>query len=190
MMVFHCVFCAGEYWFGLPSEPPHVIIDAGANIGMSAIFYARRFPQARIIAIEAEQSNYALMCSNIRRYANILPVHGALWGADGSISIGTDMLPGASGHWGYTVSPEAGPIRAYTIPSLMRTFQLDHIDLLKIDIEGAEQEVFETCDWQDHVDSFIIELHDRFRPGCAAPVARALEGFKNSTSGDLSWFHR
>lgn len=189
-MVFHCVFVAEEYRFGLPSSSPRVIVDAGANIGLSAIFYAQRFPQARIIAVEAQQSNYELMCANVRRYPNIFPLHGALWGTDGSIALGTEMLRGASGHWGYTVNPVPGPIRAYTIPSLMQAFQLEHIDLLKIDIEGAEQEVFETCDWQDRVASVVIELHERFKPGCAAPVERALRGFHRTTAGDLTWYRR
>jgi hypothetical protein len=74
------------------------------------------------------------------------------------------------------------------ISSLIRDFGIDHIDLLKIDIEGAEKEVFEACDWQDRLDSIVIELHDRYTPGCSEVVNSALQGFSQSTSGDLTFF--
>jgi len=72
----------------------------------------------------------------------------------------------------------------------MRDFSIDHIDLLKIDIEGSEKEVFEACDWQDRIGSAVVELHDRFRPGCSQAVNHALENFSQSTSGDLTWYQR
>jgi len=70
----------------------------------------------------------------------------------------------------------------------MRNFSIDYIDLLKIDIEGSEKEVFEACDWQDRLDSIVIELHDRFKPGCSQVVNRALQGFSRTTSGDLTCY--
>ena len=72
----------------------------------------------------------------------------------------------------------------------MRDFGIDHIDLLKIDIEGAEKEVFQVCDWQDRLDSIVIELHDRYMPGCSDVVNHALQGFSQSTSGDLTCFRK
>ena len=54
-----------------------------------------------------------------------------------------------------------------TMHTLMAEMNLDSIDLLKVDIEGAEKEVFEDCDWMQRVDCLIIELHDRLKPGAA-----------------------
>jgi FkbM family methyltransferase len=187
-MVFGNVFMDEEYSFGLPSSA-NVIVDVGANIGLTPIYYAKIFPNARIFAIEAERSNFELMLKNVQTYSNITPIHAALWGSEGYISI-ADPLPGAFGSWGFTVSSKPGDVRAITISSLIRDFGIDHIDLLKIDIEGAEKEVFEACDWQDRLDSIVIELHDRYTPGCSEVVNGALQGFSQSTSGDLTCFRK
>src|SRR5579864_1629515 len=153
-MVFGGVIIDEEYSFGLPVFAS-VIVDAGANVGLTSIFYAETFPKARIFAIEAERSNFELMLKNVRPYPNITPIHAALWGSEGYVSI-AEPLPGASGNWGFTVINKPGDVRAITIPLLMRDFGINHIDLLKIDIEGSEKEVFEACDWQDRLDSIVI----------------------------------
>jgi FkbM family methyltransferase len=187
-MVFGNVFMDEEYSLGLPSSAD-TIVDAGAYVGLTPIFYAKTFPKARIFAIEAQRSNFELMLKNVRPYANIIPIHAALWSSEGYVSIG-DPLPGAFGDWGFRVSSRPGEVRAITIKSLMRDFGIDHIDLLKIDIEGAEREVFRACDWQDRLDSIVIELHDRFEPGCSEAVNRALKGFSQTTSGDLTCYRK
>ena len=187
-MAFGGVIMDEEYRFGLPSSAK-LIVDAGANIGLTSIFYAKTFPKARIFAIEAERSNFELMVKNVRPYRNIAPIHAALWGSEGYISV-ADPLPEAFGNWGFTVSNKPGDVRAITIRSLMRDFGIDRIDLLKIDIEGSEKEVFEACDWQERLDTIVIELHDRFRPGCSEVVNRALQGFSQTTSGDLTCYRK
>jgi FkbM family methyltransferase len=183
-MVFGGVIIDEEYSFGLPSSA-NVIVDAGADIGLTSIFYTKTFPKARIFAIEAEGSNFGLMLKNVRPYPNITPIHAALWSSDGYVSI-ADPLPGAFGNWGFTVSGKPGDICSITVPSLMKKFSIEHIDLLKIDIEGSEKEVFEVCDWKNQVGSIVIELHDRFRPGCSEVVNRALQGFSQTSAGDLT----
>ena len=57
-----------------------IVLDAGANIGASAIYFARRYPNARIFALEPEQENYDLLLRNTHRYHNIIPIKAALWG--------------------------------------------------------------------------------------------------------------
>jgi FkbM family methyltransferase len=188
MMVFGGVIVDEEYKFGLPATAK-VIVDAGANIGMTSLFYATRFPEAQILAIEAEYSNFEMLRKNVRAYPNITPIHAALWHSEGYVSV-ADPPPGAFGHWGFVVTGASGAVRAVTVPSLMRDFSLDYIDLLKVDIEASEKEVFETCQWQDRVGSVVIELHDRFKPGCSQAVNHALGCFSRSTSGDLTWYQQ
>ena len=185
-MVFGNVFVDEEYSFGLPSSAK-VIVDVGAYIGLTSIFYAKKFPKARIFAIEPERSNFELMLKNLRPYPNVTPIHSALWSSESYVSIGAP-LPGALDNWGFTVSNKPGDVRAITISSLMQNFSIEHIDLLKIDIEGAEKEVFEVCDWKDRVGSIVIELHDRFTPGCSDIVNRALQGFSRTSAGDLTCY--
>ena len=75
-----------QYAIDLPFSP-RVIVDAGANIGTTSIYFAHRYPEARIIAIEAEASNFALLSKNVEPYARITPIHAALWSQDGEMSL-------------------------------------------------------------------------------------------------------
>jgi len=61
------VLLRGEYAFDLPFSP-RIILDAGANIGMASIYFTHRYPEARIIAVEAEASNFAVLERNVRPY--------------------------------------------------------------------------------------------------------------------------
>ena len=181
----------GEYDFDLPFSPK-TIIDAGANIGMASIYFANRYPDAKVIAIEAEASNFAVLARNVRPYPSITPIHAALWNRDGEISINApDPKSGAWGNWGFFASEGPGrPVRAITMQTLMKEMQLDSIDLLKVDIEGAEKEVFEACDWIDKVRCLMIELHDRFKPGCSEAVSSVAQGFSKSHKSDTTVFLR
>ncbi len=73
-----------QYAIDLPFLPK-TIVDAGANIGTASIYFAQAYPEARIIAIEAEASNFEVLVRNVRRYPAIIPIHAALWKHDGEI---------------------------------------------------------------------------------------------------------
>jgi hypothetical protein len=74
----------------------------------------------------------------------------------------------------------------------MEKFQISGIDLLKIDVEGAECEIFETSqNWIERVRTICIELHDRLRPGCREAYERATTGFpKRWRVGPVDWATR
>lgn len=181
-----------EYAFDLPVRP-NVIVDAGANIGLASIFFAHQYPNAKIVALEAEASNFEILSRNVKPYPNILPVHGALWNRDGVIRV-TEPDPSsrAFGKWGVVTheGQEGVQIKAMTMRTLMKHANLDSIDLLKVDIEGAEKEVFEDCDWINNVGCMLIELHDRFKPGCSASVSAAMAGFASLQIGEMTIYTR
>jgi FkbM family methyltransferase len=188
VLTYHDIIIKDDYSFGLPPSAT-VIVDAGANIGMASVYYATRFPDARIIAIEAEQSNFEMLQKNVRGYPNITPIRAALWHSEGYISVTPSPYESLT-HWGFIVNGNAGDVPAITIPSLMRDFGLDYIDFLKVNIEGAEKEVFEECNWQDRIGSVVIELHDSFKPGCTEVVDRAMKEFSRSKWDYLTWYWR
>ena len=169
----------GVYEFELPFYPT-TIVDAGANIGIASVYFAHAYPGATIIAIEPEPSNFEVLAKNVRAYPSIIPVHAALWKCDGEISISQpDPSTGAAGNWAFAVHEGSGTkVRAITMQTLMNEVQMSSIDLLKVDIEGAEKEVFESCDWMDRVRCLMIELHDRLKPGCSEAVESVTAGFE------------
>jgi FkbM family methyltransferase len=175
---------------------PRIIVDAGANIGLSSIFYANKHPEARIIAIEPETSNFEMLAKNTRPYPNISAVHGALWKENKTLNISD---PG-QGQWGFQTkeAPESCTsemgirVRGMTLDKLMDECGIDYIDVLKIDIEGSEKEVFEnSAHWIDRVGMIAVELHDRFKNGCSSSVYSATKDFEVSMpKGETIFFAR
>jgi FkbM family methyltransferase len=173
----------GEYG-DIQCLDPATIVDAGANIGTSSIYFARKYPQAKVLAIEPESDNFALLTENSRGFSNIVPIKAALWSEAGRRTIQDRR----TGPWGYTVAETANPadstgqqVDCLTIPSLMEQHDVDRIDLLKMDIEGGEKEILEHCsDWIDRVDVLAVELHDRICPGCSDAFAAATRDFRTT----------
>lgn len=183
LSLFNDILLREEYRFGLPDRA-ETIVDAGANIGFFSVYCAAKFPKATILAIEAEQSNFDMLRRNAAPYPNIRPIHAALWNHEGSVAV-KDPTFGGLGKWGFRVEEGFG-VPAVTVPKLMKAFGLEKIDLLKCDIEGAEKEVFENCNWMRHVGALIIETHDRFKPGCSTAVRNAAQGFSVQERGELT----
>jgi len=165
-----------EYDVALATAP-RVIVDAGANIGLAAVWFASRYPEARVIALEPEASNFEMLCRNAAPYPGIVPVRAALWSSSGTIGL-TD--PG-TGHWGFrtVAEPVAGNgVEAICIPDLLERFGIDHIDLLKMDVEGAEREAFSNCaPWIERTRVIAAELHEHLAPGATQAFEAATAGF-------------
>lgn len=185
---FEQVFEHQEYDFEVVHEP-RVIVDAGANIGLASIWFASRFPDATIIAIEPEASNFELLKRNVAAWPNVIPLQAALWHRNEEIS----LLDPGYGHWGFmTESSQAEggiqvavrhTVEALTLDRLMERFDLETIDILKVDIEGAEKEVFsDTSAWIERVEAIIIELHERMKDGCNRSFYSATAGFRDEWS--------
>lgn len=179
------VFINQEYDF-LAETQPKTIVDAGANIGLASIYFANKYPGAKIIAIEPEQSNFELLKDNIAPYPNIIPIQASLWHKDEEINL---IDPGL-GKWGFMteikVSSKSLPgdtcqaVVAMTLDKIMKDYNLEKIDILKIDIEGAEREVFSnTSSWIEKVDSIIVELHEHMKAGCNRSFYCGSNGFDN-----------
>ncbi|MFN3876511.1 MAG: FkbM family methyltransferase [Flavobacteriales bacterium] len=150
------------------------IIDCGSNIGLTVRYLAAAYPLARIVAVEPDESNFAMLQRNCEGMANISCVKAGIWPVAGSISIQKDGLGPSAFR---TVQGAGGAqVAAVTIPQLMERYGMDRLSLLKIDIEGAELELFSGPDnsWIDRVDAISIELHDSWRPGCGDAFFKAI----------------
>lgn len=188
--VFQHVVLEDEYHVNLLRQP-RVIVDAGANIGLSSLVFANKYPMSRVFAIEPERSNFEVLCKNVAPYPNIIPIQAALWSCETEIFL---IDPGLD-KWGFQVSGHMTPsavverVNAITIDSLMVQHHIDAIDVLKIDIEGAEKEVFDASTaWIDTVALIIVELHDRIKHGCRQSLEQATAAFSIRKSiGDCNW---
>jgi FkbM family methyltransferase len=163
-------------------------VDAGAHIGMASILFALKYPHARIIAIEPESSNFAALVRNTAPYKTITPIQAALWQEDGEVTLG----PSNAHPKGAFQIVENGRqrVRAIKMDTLMRETGIASIDLLKVDIEGAEIEVFQSCSWIKSVRVIAIELHDRVRPGCSSVVKNAARGLRFDQQGEVTFLEQ
>jgi FkbM family methyltransferase len=181
---FKHVFIDEEYALPLDRNMS-IVIDAGANCGMSAVYFALRYPLARIYAIEPDPSNFAILKKNAQSFPQITPIHAALWSRDGYLGV---IDPG-EGHWAIRVEDRKSQtvVPALTIPTMLRQYGIDHIGLLKLDIEGAECETLAfASEWIGCVDAICAELHDRFRDGCSRAFEVATIDFPiRWTQGEL-----
>lgn len=184
----------GEY-DSIDVKDPKFILDVGANIGTSSIWFAKRYPGAKIIAIEPEEDNFNLLCENIRPWSNVVPIRAAL----GNVSGDRELFDRGTGPWGYTITPSPQTlhelnqvVRCVTVSEILEKQGMKRIDILKIDIEGGEKEVFETCrDWIDQIDMIAIELHDRIVPGCTLAFEAATTKFETRfSSGEKRFAYR
>ena len=183
VLTYWQVFVDQEYALHTNSLPA-VIVDAGANVGLASVYFANRFPDARIFAIEPEQSNFDLLLKNVAPYKNIVPIFAALWNENKQISL-VDPGLGNSGFMtedGGAAEQSLGQqlqlTKAMTVDRLMGDHAIAKIDILKVDIEGAEREVFaDPSSWIGKVDSLIVELHERMKPGCNQSFSEATREF-------------
>ncbi|GJD75459.1 FkbM family methyltransferase [Methylobacterium goesingense] len=179
---FHQVFLGKEYDSSHLPEKVNRIVDLGGNIGLGSIFFALRYPDAKLLVVEPDRNNFALLQENIRALGERIEAHqAAVWIRDGLINFHTETNDGRDLEaWGGQVSEESGyksrPTVCYKLKTLLDNSGFDTVDILKVDIEGAELELFsqEAETWLDRIKFIIVETHDRFRSGSEAAVRTVL----------------
>lgn len=172
------VFVLKEYDFPIPFDPK-LIIDGGANIGMSALYFARRFPNATILAIEPDPANCASLLHNTRDYPKVEAIQAGLWSHSGHLRIKDDRADANAFQVEWSEDPSSDTLPARSISELLEKSGGGVIDILKLDIEGAEKEIFRTGfeSWLPKTRLLIVELHDRMVPGCSKALFEAITNY-------------
>jgi FkbM family methyltransferase len=147
------------------------VIDLGANIGLAALYFTASYPKCRLLAIEPHPGTYQVLGLNLKpliEEGRCKSIMGAVWGREA-------MLVGASAdspeHYSVFAMQEAtgtngkeSQTRGLSMQGLIAESGFETIDILKIDIEGAEVELFKgDAGWLAAVGSIAIEFHDDSR---------------------------
>lgn len=171
------LFIKKIYEFKTDRKDP-LIIDCGANIGLSAIYFKKLYPAARIIAFEPDETIFRLLKKNVLSQNMIdIELHQkAVWILNGDLTFFSQG--GLSGH---IVGEQGG--NTIQVPCIrLRDYLNQPIDFLKIDIEGAEYEVLKDVkDLLIHVKYLFVEYHsDRSSEQCLDEILKILKesGFR------------
>lgn len=153
----------------LAVNPNPLIIDAGANIGASAVWFALTYPTATIVAVEPDRRNFEQLVRNTKSFPRIRPVHAAVGSKRGKLFL-HDV---GEGEWGFRTSDSKGTgaveVDCVTIEDLVALAADTMPFVLKIDIEGAEADLFERPPaLLANFSAVLIELHDWMLPGQAS----------------------
>ncbi len=148
-----------EVYFFNSSNQTLYIIDCGANIGLSILYFKRKFPQCKIVAFEADKKIFSLLEKNIETFGfdNINLINSAVWSEDTYLDFSADgALGGRISNIGEKVLPSSS-IKAVALRPFLENTK---VDFLKIDIEGAEYEVLLSCrEVLKNVDRLFVEYH-------------------------------
>jgi FkbM family methyltransferase len=148
-----------DYDFSALPKAPRTIVDLGANVGFSARFLSERYPDAKLVGYEPDPEVFELAQRNVRDHAHISLQNRAVAAEAGSL----ELHRFAGGSWGtssFVTKQEVTDsfiASAVTLDSIIS--EVGDVDLLKIDIEGAEYEVLKACRQLDRVGCIVGEFH-------------------------------
>lgn len=164
MFIFHEVLKDEVYrikpkWLG---HPPETIVDLGANIGLTTLALASQFSKARFIAVEPNPDSEVLLRQNLACLGSQVRV----WKVAISNRKGKARLNLANEAYNSSLIREyehGVEVDVVTLAEILKAEKIEHIDILKIDIEGAEKMLLKgSPKWLEMVDLILIEMHDGY----------------------------
>lgn len=178
LMVIRDVLLDEEY--ALPADAaPEVILDVGANIGVSVLFFRARYPDARIVAVEPDRRSFERLARNVGPDPRVDLVHAAAASEAGEVTL--FRTPGFSIAASLTRrgDDEATPVavHARTLDDICDELGADRIDVLKLDVEGAELEALRGFSRLEEVGYVLGEAHPTLIDGRVAELFERLKGF-------------
>ncbi len=169
------------------------IVDCGGNIGLTTFYLLHHYPKARAVVVEPDAGNLRVARKTLAPFADrVAFVQAGVWPTAAGLVVERGGYRDG-GEWAFQVRPaspdEPADFLGVPLPALMRAFGFARIDLLKIDIEAAEADLFapagRPAEWLPDVGTLAIELHDAT---CQAVVGAAVAPFRPAvqTAGELT----
>jgi len=159
--IFHEIF--GDRCYQISDDllkTADIVIDLGANIGLTTIFFSQRFPQSRFICVEPDMNNLRLLRENTLFLGSRVCI------IEGSVSVDSGFTNFVESRYSWGGKTEGAQltrgrrVRSLTVNEIMEMGNTNVVDVLKIDIEGTEAAIFKNKPtWLEKVRVIIIELH-------------------------------
>lgn len=146
------------------------VIDLGANIGLTTLYFAGHYPGSRFLAVEPNSDTFQLLTANLKELIDdgrCQTLKAAVWGSSRALVRDPSQAPE---HYSAFAMKEASAdensetISGWPIQKIIDDSRFTQVDLLKVDIEGAEVELFKgDLDWLRRVGAIAIEFHNGSR---------------------------
>jgi len=163
--------------YGTPIQPTWTIMDIGAAIGEFTILAARSAPQGKVIAYEPYLGSFELLQINLKNnnINNVTAHNQAIWSTTGTLALDTTAgeplqivsteppaIPSSIPAPALDTAASPSPIRALSLADALSTNHIAHLDLLKLDCEGAEYPILLQADPLifHRIDRIVMEVHD------------------------------
>ena len=161
IQIFYDIFWRSIYQLPAPLfAQAKTIVDMGAHVGLAAAYFNLHCPQARVYCIEADESNYELLTKNLQpgiTSGKTVAVHAAITDKNALVYI-QKSARSYNSQLADTITNF--PVKGIRIEQFLLENHITHIDIIKIDIEGAESVLFnDSTDWLTITDTIIIEIH-------------------------------
>ena len=143
-----------------------LVIDCGGNIGLAAVWFATCFPAARVVTVEPDADNLAMIRRNVAAFADRVTVRaGGIWNERGWLRILNPEAGAAAFRVERVDEAAPGALRAYTVEELCEEAGDPEPLIVKLDIEGAQARVFSgATEWVARAHLIILELDDWLLP--------------------------
>ncbi len=168
------IFDREIYKFRSTTQSP-LILDCGANIGVSVLYFKRLYPGSKVVAFEPDPLNFDALQSNVRSFGldRVDLVNKAVWSSEPTLDF---MTEGADAGRMVELDPSFASTRVGTVR--LRDYLEEQVEFLKLDIEGAETEVLLDCaDRLHNVGNLFVEYHSfEARPQTLAELLTAIAG--------------
>jgi FkbM family methyltransferase len=147
------IFLQHVYKFSSPSPSPY-IIDGGANIGLSIAYFKQLYPEAEVLAFEPDRLILPILNENVALYSHVTVMDAALWSSAGTMEFKSE------GSWAGRLCQPGDPCTYLVRTARLRDYLDRPVDLVKLDIEGAENDVlFDSFDRLHYVKHLFVEHH-------------------------------
>lgn len=157
---------------------PHTILDGGGNTGLASRFFHARYPAARIAYVEIDPGNVSMARKNLAGVDQITIFENALSYDERYFKIEDPF--NATNSYAIVEGTESDhDVTSVSPASIMKQLDWDGIDLVKLDVEGSERELFKNNvdEWLPRVKILMIETHDRMIENCSFDVMTVLNQY-------------
>jgi FkbM family methyltransferase len=178
---FEEVFIHKEY--SVPNvSAPRVVIDAGANIGVASVYFCVKYPEARIYAIEPDAEICKILQRNLLAYPNASAHECALSDIEGKIDFHIHPTSSIASSLQSRVSGEQiTSVQSKTLDTFMKDENIHAVDLLKFDIEGAEERMLRAIKDHNVVNCYVGEIHPDLMEMSIEGIKKHFTGFRVRT---------